>query len=59
VLSYIYPAEASLCEGWAVEAAESRIYGGIHYRFDAEVGITQGKNVAVYTINKAKADGAD
>lgn len=59
VLGYIYPAEAGRCEGWAREAAESRIYGGIHYRFDAEVGITQGKNVAEYTLNVAKADGAD
>lgn len=58
VLSYIFPAEASKCEAWAREAAESRIYGGIHYRFDAEAGITQGKAVAVYTVNKAKADGA-
>lgn len=59
VLSYIFPAEAEKCRTWAREAAESRIYGGIHYRFDAEVGIEQGKNVATYTVNKAKADGAD
>jgi membrane-associated phospholipid phosphatase len=59
VLAYIFPAEAELSRSWAREAAESRIYGGIHYRFDAEVGITQGKNVAQYTINAAKADGAD
>jgi hypothetical protein len=59
VLSYIFPAEASQCERWAREAAESRIYAGIHYRFDAEVGISQGKNVAKYTIDIAKVDGAD
>ena len=59
VLSYIFPAEASQCEAWAVEAAESRIYGGIHYRFDAEVGIQQGKDVAAYTIDRMKLDGAD
>jgi len=59
VLSYVYPAEATLCEQWALEAAESRIYGGIHYRFDSEVGITQGKAVAKYTVDRAKLDGAD
>ena len=59
VLSYIFPNEAAQCEKWAFEAAESRVYGGIHYRFDSEVGLTQGKNVARYTIDIAKIDGAD
>jgi hypothetical protein len=59
VLSYIFPAEAAQCQKWANEAAESRIYAGIHYRFDAEVGITQGSAVARYTIDRAKIDGAD
>ena len=57
--SYIFLNEATQCEKWAFEAAESRVYGGIHYKFDAEVGITQGKNVALYTIDIAKSDGAD
>ncbi len=59
VLSYIFPAEASTVRGWAIEAAESRIYGGIHWRFDAEVGTTQGKDVAKYTVDRAKLDGAN
>jgi hypothetical protein len=59
ILSYVYPNEASQCEAWAKEAAESRIYAGIHYRFDAEVGIQQGKDVAAYTLAKAMSDGAD
>jgi hypothetical protein len=59
VLSYIFPTEATQCEKWANEAAESRIYAGIHYRFDAEVGMQQGKDVARYTIDRAEMDGAD
>ncbi len=59
VLAYIFPAEANSVRAWAREAAESRIYGGIHYRFDAEPGIEQGQNVAAYTIMRAQADGAD
>ena len=59
VLSYVFPAEAAQCEAWALEAAESRIYGGIHYRFDSEVGIQQGKDVAAYTIDRMRLDGAD
>ena len=59
VLAYIFPEEAQLCRGWALEAAESRIFGGIHYRFDAEVGTSQGIKVALYSIAVAKGDGAD
>jgi membrane-associated phospholipid phosphatase len=59
VLSYIFPEEAQQCQAWAREAAESRIYGGIHYRFDAEAGLVQGKKVAVYSVNRAKKDGAE
>lgn len=59
VLGYLFPAKKSQCEAWAVEAAESRIYGGIHYRFDSEAGLEQGKAVAEYTIEKAKQDGAE
>ncbi|MCW5909938.1 MAG: phosphatase PAP2 family protein [Cyclobacteriaceae bacterium] len=59
VLAYIFPAEANAVRAWAREAAESRIYGGIHYRFDSESGITQGKEVAAYAITRAQNDGAD
>jgi hypothetical protein len=59
VLAHIFPAEATFCRNWAIEASESRIYGGIHYRFDSEVGVDQGKHAASYTINKAKVDGAE
>ncbi|HYG18753.1 MAG TPA: phosphatase PAP2 family protein [Ohtaekwangia sp.] len=59
VLGYVFPAEAEQCEAWALEAAESRIYGGIHWRFDSEVGIQQGKDVASYTLERMQSDGAD
>ncbi len=59
VLSAIFPSDATRFREWAEEAAESRIYGGIHYRFDAEVGIEQGRNVAQYTIDVMETDGAN
>lgn len=59
VLAYVFPQEASLVRGWAEEAAISRVYGGIHWTFDATVGTQQGQDVARYTVNVAKADGAD
>jgi hypothetical protein len=36
----------------AQEAALSRLYGGIHYRFAVEEGATQGKNIGDYVNNK-------
>ncbi len=59
VLAYIFPEKASLVRGWAEEAAISRVYGGIHWTFDATVGTDQGREVAQYTIDVAKTDGAD
>lgn len=59
VLSHIYPAETARAEAWAQEAAMSRVYAGIHYRFDAEVGIAQGKAVGAYAVQRAQVDGAE
>jgi hypothetical protein len=33
-----------------IEAGLSRVYGGIHYRFDIEVGQLLGRSVADFTI---------
>ena len=59
VLAYIFPDKASMVRGWAEEAAISRVYGGIHWTFDATVGTDQGREVAQFTIDVAKMDGAD
>ena len=59
VLTYLFPQEGTVFQDWAEEAAISRVYGGIHWTFDATVGTTQGRNVALYTIEAAKKDGAD
>lgn len=58
VLSYIFPEEKSKLEAMAVEAADSRVYGGIHYRFDSEVGLQCGKNIAAFAVERGKADGS-
>lgn len=59
VLSYLFPQEGSVFRNWAEEAAISRVYGGIHWTFDATVGSAQGRNVSQYTIELARMDGAD
>jgi hypothetical protein len=59
VLSHIFPDEAATFENWSQEAALSRLYGGIHYRFDIEDGNTSGKEVARYAINRLMDDGGE
>jgi membrane-associated phospholipid phosphatase len=59
VLSYLFPSDRSFFESQATEASLSRLYGGIHYRVDCEVGLQHGKRVAQYTINFAQQDGAN
>jgi len=38
----------------AAEAAMSRLYGGIHYRFDNEEGLEVGKKVGQYVVGRLK-----
>jgi hypothetical protein len=59
VLSHIFPSDRAALEAWAEEAALSRVYGGIHYRFDSEAGLTQGRAVAAYSVAVAQSDGAE
>jgi hypothetical protein len=59
VLSYIFPSDKNQFNQFAKEASDSRIYGGIHFRFDCEEGIESGKKVGNIIVEKAKKDGAD
>ncbi len=58
VLSYLFPAEAAQLKAQADEAAMSRLYGGIHHRFDNEEGANCGTVVGKVAIDWAKTDGA-
>ena len=59
VLSYLFPSGAATFDAQKKEAAISRLYGGIHYRPDIEVGKDHGKRVGGYTVRFARLDGAD
>src|SRR5258705_4913976 len=50
VLSYLFPDGATNFSALKQEAALSRLYGGIHYRSDIEVGIAQGQRIGEYTV---------
>jgi hypothetical protein len=43
----------------AQEAEMSRLYAGIHYRSDIEVGYTVGQKVGNYAVQRATSDGAE
>jgi len=59
ILGYILKDRAPAYDAMAREASLSRMYGGIHYRADCEVGLVVGKNIANYAIQRAQTDGAD
>jgi hypothetical protein len=59
VLAYLFPAGASSFDAMKDEAAISRLYGGIHYRADIELGKEHGARIGGYTVRFARQDGAD
>ncbi len=50
VLSTFFPEQRAQLDAMVIEAGLSRMYGGIHYRFDIEAGQTLGRDVARFTI---------
>jgi membrane-associated phospholipid phosphatase len=59
VLSYLFPDHTADLQVWAKEAAESRVYGCIHYRFDSEEGLKHGKKIGEFAVQRGQADGAE
>ncbi len=59
VLTYLFPEKATELNAMAKEASESRIYGGIHFRIDCEVGLESGKRVGEFAVERGKNDGAE
>jgi membrane-associated phospholipid phosphatase len=50
VLAHLFPRDAQLFQGMANQAAESRIWAGIHFRSDIEGGQAQARGVADLVI---------
>ena len=50
VLSEFFPEQTAQLNAMVTEAGLSRMYGGIHYRFDIDAGQALGRNVARFTI---------
>jgi hypothetical protein len=41
------------------EAKDSRLYGGIHYRFDNDVGANMGRIIGGFVVDVAASDGSE
>jgi hypothetical protein len=50
VLAALFPSDANYLNGLADQAGISRIYGGIHYRFDMDAGLALGRTIASYAL---------
>jgi len=59
ILAHIVPERAAAYKAMAQEASLSRMYGGIHYRSDCEIGLQVGEKIGKYAVDRAKTDGAD
>jgi len=59
VMSYLFPKDRKLFEAKAQEAANSRVWGGIHYPLDGIEGLRVGRKIGALVIDRARTDGAD
>jgi membrane-associated phospholipid phosphatase len=55
ILTSFFPEKRAQLDAMVVQAGLSRMYGGIHYRFDIETGQTLGRSVARFTIRKDRS----
>ncbi len=58
VMSYLFPDSAKLFAAKAEEAANSRVWGGIHYPMDGVEGLRLGRKIGRLAVARARADGA-
>jgi membrane-associated phospholipid phosphatase len=57
VLSYLFPDDAVMVNGWAEEASRSRTLAGTDYPSDVAAGLELGRQVGAVVVDWAKNDG--
>lgn len=57
VVTHFFPSEKTEFRKMAEEQALSRLYGGIHYRFDNDGGLALGRIVARHVVDREKRGG--
>jgi len=58
LLCGLFHSECPSLTASAEEASFSRVLGGIHFRFDGDAGLAQGRAVAKLALARAAQDGA-
>jgi hypothetical protein len=58
VLSYLFPNKKSWINSAADEAGVSRLYGGIHYRFDIDAAAEGGRKIGLMAVERGRTDGS-
>lgn len=58
VFAELFPDAATAYRAKATDASLSRVYAGVHYRFDVETGDTVGVHVGQKVVERMRADGA-
>lgn len=59
VLAHLFPGDARVWRARGREAANSRVWGGIHWPVDGEHGALMGRKIGGLVISRAKSDGAE
>jgi membrane-associated phospholipid phosphatase len=54
VLAALFRRDAAAFRAKAAEAGMSRLYGGIHYRFDHDAGLTLGRRIGRLVLDRAR-----
>jgi len=57
VLAELFPDKGEQFHALATEASNSRVWGGVHYRFDIEAGDTLGRKVGAAVVARMREDG--
>jgi membrane-associated phospholipid phosphatase len=58
VLAYVFPNEQKALQTMANEASMSRLYAGIHYRFDCAQGAVLGCSIGQVAVQRGQTDGS-
>jgi membrane-associated phospholipid phosphatase len=59
VMSYLFPKDADLFRARARQAADSRVWGGIHFPLDGTEGLKVGRKIGRLVVARARGDNAD
>jgi hypothetical protein len=58
VIGRLFPDFEGLMEEKSAEAAESRLWSGIHFRSDIDIGLAIGRRVGDLVMERAASDGS-